>query len=151
MINNDVLKNAISLLRVDMGDIEGLPLELQNTIANIYYKLSQHALDVSGDNKLPRSITGAKNLAKGYKGYIEETTFLLECRKSLPEMVAILKKEIIGQKSQNDIDFVTFALLGTFKYRVPNATQMSVLRLRFECWRRKSRVDEIENLYRLFR
>ena len=151
MINNHALEHARSRLKDDLGDIEDMPLEVQNTIANIYYKLSQHVLNCEHGDNWPRSIVIAENLAKGFKGYIEETTFLLESIKSLPGIVASLRENIIGRKSQKDVEFVTFVLLGMFKYRVPNVMKKSALRLKFECLLRRSRVNEIENLYRLFR
>ena len=151
MINNDALEYARLLLSDDLGDIGDLPSELQNTIANIYYKCSQHALNQENADKWPRSIFLAESVEEGFKRYIEETIFLLESKKALPGIIASFRQDIVGQKSRKEVEFVTFALLGMLKYRVPNAMQKSALRVKIECWLRRSRVDEVENLYRLFR
>lgn len=151
VINNQALARAKTLVKENFGDISDLSPELQNTITNIYYKVAQHLLNREDGESFPRSaLLLAEDLESGYKKYIEESTYLVKSAKALPEIIASLREDVLKRKSRKDIELITFALLCLFKYRVPNAMRKSALRLKFECWLRRSSVDEIENLYQLF-
>ena len=46
MPNQDVLELCEKTIRKDLGNIDDLPYELANTVANVYYKYFDQALDI---------------------------------------------------------------------------------------------------------
>lgn len=153
-INNGALEKAMLLIEEDFDGITDLPItdlpiELQNTIANIYYDIAQMSLNHQRGEQFPTSLLMPDNRKK-LERYIKDSVFFIESRKSLPRMVSDFRRVVLKKHNQSDIEFMTFALLCLFKYRIPDCSGKSVLRCKFEIWRRRSSVDEIENLYKLF-
>ena len=149
-INNEAVERARLLVKEDFNHLNDLPIELQNTIANIYYKIAQVSLNCERGEQFPSSVALSDNFKEGFERFVHDSVFLIECRKSLPGIVSGLRPDVLRKKNQEDVDFMIFALLCVFKYRIPNALQKSMVRLKFERWRRESSVDEIDNLYKLF-
>lgn len=149
-IDSEAVKQARLLVKADFDQITDLPIELQNTIVNIYYKLAQSALSRQRGEKEPGLVALADFTGKSYRRYVEDSVFLIESRKSLPGIICSLRTDVLAKQDQESIDFMISFLLGVFKYRIPNIMEMSMLRTKFEKWRRNSSVDEIEHLYQLF-
>lgn len=149
--NTITLNRARLLVAQDFGQLSDLPIELQNTIANIYYKFAQMMINVERDEQMSSVIKSSNNFRKGFKNYIRDSTFLIESKKSLPSIISDLRNEVLEKNDKKEISFTIFVLLSIFKYRIDNVMKKSAMRVQLERWFKSFSVDEISNLNKKFR
>ena len=130
---------AATLLKGELGDLDDLPPELQNTISNIYYKAnpSTLVLETSGD-VIDDFKTNSMDM-------INRTSDL----KSIGDMIKSLRQTREEAKS-NDLDavydYLVTLMLDIYKYRIENAHKKTPIRRSIERKFKKPE-KEIPNLY----
>lgn len=147
-IDNEALQRARSLVAQDLGSITDLPTEIQNTIANLYYKMAQFLVNYQPGGNIPASVFKSGNVVKDLRGFGEEQANWIAGRKHLPGIISALRK-VRDHESREEFENLALIILCMFKYGIPNALDKSVIRLKIEKRLRQAKVDEIENLYQM--
>ena len=130
---------AAMLLKGELGDLDDLPPELQNTVSNIYYRSNPSTLmfESSGD-ALDDFKTNSMDM-------INRTSDL----KSIGDMIKSLR-QVREEAKSNDLDFVydhmLTLMLDIYKYRIENAHEKTPIRRSIERKFKKPE-KEIPNLY----
>ena len=130
---------AAMLLKGELGDLDDLPPELQNTVSNIYYRSNPSTLmfESSGD-ALDDFKTNSMDM-------INRTSDL----KSIGDMIKSLR-QVREEAKSNDLDFVydhmRTLMLDIYKYRIENAHEKTPIRRSIERKFKKPE-KEIPNLY----
>lgn len=130
---------AAQLIKGQLGNLDDLPPELQNTVSNIYYR--------ANPSTIIQHATGnaLRDFEKNSLEMINRTSDL----KFVGEMIASLR-EVKQEASSNDLDFVyghlVTLILDVYKYRIENANDKSPIRRSIERKFKKPE-SEIPNLY----
>ena len=118
MLIKVLLDSTAEMARKDLGTLDDLPIEVANTIANIYYKYH-----LSDDDS------------------IEKHQYEID----IDAIQKIIKNMRILRETNPDLyDYSVDFFLDLFKYRIPEANKKSAFRRRIE--RKLKKVEEIENL-----
>jgi len=146
-INRTALPLARELIGRDLPDLDDLPPELQNTIANIYYNFATTFLAAAQKDWVP---TKGGQLAD-LKDFVSESSFYQAAFEALPQSIYALRK-MRNQDPPWLYDYTVTYILDLFKYRLPQWAMKlpPILRapLRFLS---DAPVKEIPNLYKFLR
>lgn len=139
-MNQEALNAARTAINNNFGNLSGLSEELQNTIANIYYKAAVIAQNPS-QSVLADGVDG---ISKG----IKDTIFYTESAESLPGMINAFREDVIPKGNESDIDFMTEVFLCMFKYRIENVSSKPFFFVKILKFFSRGKVDEISDLYK---
>jgi len=148
-IKRKILEKAKSLLAEEIGYITDLPKEMQNTIANMYYKTALFMHEHEQGKGLPSSVSESKDIVKGIKHFFDDMAHFTASRKYLPGIISSIR-ELKSQGEQEEYELAVFIWLCHNKYRISDALNKSEMRLKIEKKLRQSKVDEIKGLYLQF-
>lgn len=136
-IDYEALDEASKALHRTLGSLDDFRPEVQNTVANIYYKF--HLLRKHGFPD-PLEIQSAESFANS----VSEIISAHECA---PDMLRTIREE--AKNNKIFFSFVQQYFLDIFKYRIKNAEDKSAIRRTIE--RPFYRPAEIECLYEIMR
>jgi hypothetical protein len=139
-MNIEALATTRTTIKDNFGDLSDLSEELQNTIANIYYK----AALIGQDPTKSVFSEGRAGLDKGVKDAI----FYNNTAKVLPGMINAFREESIAKGNKSEIDFMTEIFLCKYKYRIEDALSMRYFALKAKKALSRGKVDEIRDLYK---
>lgn len=147
-INKTLLPIARELITRGFGNLDDLPPELQNTIANIYYN-SARLLGAAQNN--PGWVPTKDGQLADMKTFGKELSFLSAAVESLPQFVAELRN-LRGKNPAWLYDYSATYGLDLFKYRLPQWTMKlpPILRAPLRLFS-DAPSKEIPNLYKLLR
>jgi len=96
MLKKEVLEMCENAIRKNMGSLYDLPYELANTVANVYYRYFQHAIEVmkqSANNPgwIPKEIEREKDMRAGLSSFLDDTARLNSDFEAVPKFIEELR------------------------------------------------------------
>ncbi len=150
MPKQDVLGICGKAIRKDLGNIDDLPYELANTVANVYYRYFNQAIDVikAGSNKpnwVPQEMEQEADVFEGLSSFLDKSAKIKSDVKRVSEHINNLR-DIDKQNQPNLYQYIVAFILDGLKYDIKNAHKKSGLRRMIERKLKKGNVQEIPNL-----
>ena len=146
-LNDAALNKARDLIKQTFDDLSDLPIEVRNTIANIYYEYSLTLLKLKSDSPLPESISRSNDLKSGFQNFIKDSAELISSVETIPKVISAIRNvSRKGNKKSFDLFVLTFLYM--YKYKIPNVTNKSLFRLKIEKFF-SPKVNEIEHLWKM--
>ncbi len=150
-LNRDVLRQAAEALRGDLGDLSDLPLELANTLANVYYRFfacAEHTTRGGNTNLLKPYLDESRSPCDAFKYFSKfnaETLASFEFAKNFVQSVRGIKK-----KKPELFSYMTTLTLDILKYKIDNADSKTPIRRAIERRFKTPREipDLLERMYR---
>lgn len=148
MLKREVLEMCENAIRKNMGSLYDLPYELANTVANVYYRYFQHAIELmrqSADNRgwIPKE--REKDMWAGLSSFLDDTARLNSDFEAVPKFIEGLRR--IDKHSQPKLyQFTVDFILDCLKYDIKRAHEKTGLRRMIERRFRRVKVREIPNL-----
>jgi|GEM_PF-1529883 len=143
-LDDNIFDKCKDLICEKFGDLDDIPHEVANTIANCYYHYYQYIVeyDNSPGGWIPNEVKSESDLGKGLKNFVENTTMLKFAYEEIPKFIAKIRKI-----KNNDERLMFYELfLDIFKYNIDYAHKKIGLRLMIERKIKKKNVNEIPNL-----
>lgn len=130
---------AAILIKGELGDLDDLPYELQNTVSNIYYRSNPSTLmsESSGD-----ALTDFKMHSMNMINRLSDTKYIGDMIKSLREVREQAESKDFGAV----YDYLVTLYLDIYKYRIENAQDKTPIRRSIERKFKKPE-KEIPDLY----
>lgn len=150
MPNQKVLEMCEKAIQKDLGDLDDLPYELANTVANVYYKYFDYAVDIvkratNNPGWIPKEMKRETDMMEGLTSFIENSTRFKSDFEAVPKCIEGLR-EINKHEKPNLYQFTVHFILDCFKYDIKDAHKKTELRRMIERKVRKKKVQEIPNL-----
>jgi hypothetical protein len=163
MPKQEVLEMCEKAIRKNLGDLDDLPYELANTVANVYYKYFDHAVDVmkraaNNPGRIPKEMKRETDMLEGLTSFVENTAIFESDFEAVPNFIEGLR-EIDKHEQPNlyqyTVDFILDCLkyditvdfiLDCLKYDIKDAHKKTGLRRMIERKIKKRKVQEIPNL-----
>lgn len=148
MISQNALREAAKIMHRHLGDLDDLPIELVNTLANIYYRFfayKDHMLSGGRSLFLDPYVPQSSNLLDAYKNnnkFFAEVSSTFECAKG----IVLSARQACAENPKLFSYLVTF-MLDVFKYNIENAESKTPIRRAIE--RKFKKVREIQNLFEI--
>ena len=146
-IDKDALRAAATLIRHEFGDVNDLPAELINTLANIYYQaqpnISEHARLSVLENIAVYG--GSGDAMEAYTDYMNTAGHILSTIKNAPAMIKNMRAT--RTELPESWEFLVGVTLDILKYGIENVENMTPTERENE--RKKKNVREIPDLYKL--
>ena len=125
MPKQDVLEMCEKAIRKDLGNIDDLPYELANTVANVYYNLFDQAFDVmkrasNNPGWIPKEMKRETDMFEGLKSFLENTARFKSNFKAVPKFIKNLRK-IDKHEQPNLYQFSVDFILDHLKYDIKDA------------------------------
>ncbi|QWV93867.1 hypothetical protein KP004_01340 [Geomonas oryzisoli] len=151
-MNTKIIDMTASMIKNKLGTVTDLPVELANTIANVYYKYCKILVEEANRNQhrgdyIPNSITRERgSIANNMFEWMEKVERLsVICNSTIPETVNILRQIRDNEPPGSPMySMLVEVEINTYKYNIKDAISKSPLRAKIE--RKFSKVDEIPNL-----
>lgn len=145
------LEMAVSLIKTDLITINDLPLELANTVANVYYNyiifMELHKI-TKQEGKLPEALMNySGNIKTKMRKYIEDSAKIQVYMEATPKFINGLR-QIDKSGKPNLYHYTVEYILDSLKYNIKNINHKTGLRRAIE--RRFKKVNEIDDLVHLF-
>lgn len=147
-ISYDALRKASEAMRGDCGDLNDFPIELVNTLANVYYRFFANLEHMaSGGNSrllepyIPRS-TSMREAFMNYNAFNAQTIAAFETAKTMVEAA----QQARSKHTEMYLYLITL-ILDIFKYNIDEADLKGPIRRGIE--RKFKKVYEIPNLVEL--
>lgn len=150
MPNREILKMCEKAIRKDLGSLDDFPYEVANTVANVYYRFFNHAVDVmkQADNNpgwIPKKMKRETDMLAGLTSFFEDSARFKSDFEAAPRFVKGLR-DIDKHKQPNLYQFTVDFILDCLKYNIKDAQKKTGLRRMVERRLRKGKVREIPNL-----
>lgn len=150
MPKQEVLEMCEKAIFKDLGSLDDLPYELANTVANVYYRYINHAVDVmkrkaNNPGWIPKEMKRETGMMEGLTSFLEDSTRVKSDLESVPKFIESLR-EIDKHKQANLYQFTVEFILDCLKYDIKDAHKKTRLRRMIERRFKKSKVREIPNL-----
>ena len=172
MINKEVLKKAESHITEKISSFSGIPEELINTIANIYYQYWSSLPEEIAQTFFYGDLPEMKNIEEKVWGKLtfdqkktlvekilaadfgivnsslaQEYSFLITAVEFSPKLLGYLQN--IRDKADDDgFNFAVEHMLWNFKYRIKNTSTKTILRCKIEKKMKEGSVLEIKDLFK---
>ncbi|MBC2733028.1 MAG: hypothetical protein HF981_01600 [Desulfobacteraceae bacterium] len=157
-INESALKIVENSIEKNLGSLEDLPREIQNTVVNIYYKFFDLADDMMEKKNNPgwiperikRDVAYGKDFDEAFNNWNIYFAKVKSDFNAVDKMVDALREVDRSQQPRlygYMCDFMTDVL----KYNIPNAEKKTPIRRKFERKLYKKQVDEIPHLIDLIK
>jgi len=145
-----VVQLCTDVIRKNLGTLDDLPRELANTVANVYYRCLKLSGDVAAQAKgnpgwRPPSSENDSGLKDSLVTFMHALSSCMTDSQSVKGFIDALRGIDRNQQPHLYAYTVEF-ILDCLKYDIPNASEKSSLRRRFERLFRKGKVKEIPNL-----
>ena len=150
LISYEALCQAAMIMRGQLGDLNDLPVELQNTLANIYYRffaIQEDMLSRGQSGLLDTYLPPPKNHRDHFKLYTDFQALTLAYFGNAKGLVNAAREA--GAKSRELFSYLNTMTLDVFKYNIDDAGSKSPIRRAIE--RKFKTVYEIPNLIGLMR
>ena len=134
-VSDRILRETREAIQNELGSLDDISYELANTVANIYYRF--YCWVDSGPPHIPNS-----ELFDSISKFAREMTEHQEIWKIISQIRAVRKEGVHAEWVQILEEFA----LSVLKYKIDNAVNKSPVRLKFERFLNRSKVDEIPNL-----
>ena len=148
VISQHALREAAEAIRMNLGDLSDLPIDLANTLANIYYRLfayKEHVLSGGRSRFLEPYMPKSNNIFDVQtNNFHAEAIASSEYAKDLVQSVRQLRVD----EPELFTHFVTLAL-DVIKYNIENAASKSPIRRALE--RKLKKVYEVPQLLDIMR
>jgi hypothetical protein len=150
MPKQDVLKLCETAIKKDLDNLDDLPYELANTVANVYYRYFDQSLDVmkrasNNPGWLPREVKRENDILEGITSFANNVAKFKSDIESVPGFIEGLR-EIDRQEQPNLYKFAVDFILDILKYDIKDAQKKTGLRRIIERKIRKGKIQEIPNL-----
>jgi hypothetical protein len=150
MPDKEVLEMCQMAIKKDLGNLDDLPHELGNTIANVYYRYFEHSLDVikRGNNNpgwIPKEVKQDSDLLRGMGQFAENIARFKSDVQSAPKFIEGLR-EIDKHKQPNLYQMTVDIILDVLKYDLNDVFNKTGIRRMIERKFKKSAYKEIPNL-----
>lgn len=150
MPKQDVLEMCEKEIRKDLGNLDDLPYELTNTVANVYYRYFDQAFDITkrANNNpgwIPKEMKRGADIFEGLSSFLEKTAKIKSDFKKLPTFIEGLR-EIDKHEQPKLYQFTVDFILDCLKYDIKDAHKKTGIRRMIERKVRKGKVHEIPNL-----
>ena len=150
MPKQEVLEMCEKAIRNDLGDLDDLPYELANTLANVYYKYFDHAVDVmkraaNNPGWIPKEMKRETDMLEGLTSFVENTAIFESDFEAVPNFIEGLR-EIDKHEQPNLYQYTVDFILDCLKYDIKDAHKKTGLRRMIERKIKKRKVQEIPNL-----
>lgn len=137
-------------MHMDLGDLDDLPIELVNTLANIYYRFFAYQEHMSSGGRsrfLDPYIPQSSDMLDAFKNYNKFHAEALSTIKYAKEIIQSVR-QVRAEKPELFPYFVTLTL-DMFKYNIENSGSKTPIRRAIE--RKFKKVYEIPNLVEIMR
>lgn len=150
MSKQDVLEMCEKAIRKDLGNLDDLPYELANTVANVYYKCFDQAFDVmkrasNNPGWIPKEMKRETDMLKGLTSFVENSARFKSDFETVPNFIEGLR-EIDKHEQPNLYQYTVDFILDCLKYDIKDAHKKTGLRRMIERKIKKRKVQEIPNL-----
>jgi hypothetical protein len=125
MPKQDVLRMCEKAIQKDIGNLDDLPHELANTVANVYYKYFDQAFDVmkrasNNPGWIPKEMKRETDLFEGLSSFLENSARFKSDFEAAPKFIEELR-EINKHEQPNLYQFTVEFILDCLKYDIKNA------------------------------
>jgi hypothetical protein len=140
-------------IKKDLGSLDDIPYELANTVANVYYRYFNHAVDVmkqaaNNPGWIPKQMKREIDMLAGMTSFVEDTVRFKSDLEAVPEFIQGLRN--IDKRSQPNLyQYAVDFLLDCLKYDIKDAHKKAGLRRMIERKFSKGKEREIPNLINL--
>ena len=151
-ISASKVEAAAGLLKAEVGHLDDFTAELQNTIANVYYRMlcAHDAPDFSSGDFLKTIGDHQTFSVIAFTDY-ESIREVVESVRAIREQAKSADKRKISDSMAEVLDAnIQQTLVDTYKYRIENANGKNAIRRSFER-KFKTPIDEINGLYTLMK
>ncbi|MFH1934452.1 MAG: hypothetical protein ABIN18_23125 [Pseudomonadota bacterium] len=150
MPKQDILELCEKTIRKDLGNIDDLPYELANTVANVYYKYFDQALDImkrasNNPGWIPKEMKRETDMLEGLTSFVEKYARFNSDLKAVPGFIEGLRG-IDKHEKPNLYQFTVDFILDCLKYDIKDVNKKTGIRRMIERKVRKGKVQEIPNL-----
>ncbi len=132
-VDREVLRQAAEALRGDLGDLSDLPLELANTLANVYYRFyasTEHMMGGCKTNLLEPYLDDSRSPLEAYRNISKlnaEAIASFENAKNFVQSARGIKK-----KKPELFSYMATLTLDILKYDIDNAISKTPIRRAIE-------------------
>ena len=148
LISQKALREAAEIMHWQLGVLDDLPVELANTLANIYYRpiaytehLSSGGRSLFLDPYVPES-SSMLDAFKNNNKFFSEAQSTFECAKDI-----VLSARQACSENPELFPYLVTLMLDLFKYNIENAESKTPIRRAIE--RKFKKVREIPNLFEI--
>jgi hypothetical protein len=150
MPKQDVFEICEKAIRKDLGRLDDIPYELANTVANVYYKYFNQALDemkraINNPGSIPKEMKRETNMHDGLISFLEKSAKFKADFEAVPKFIEGLR-EIDKYEQPNLYQAAANFILDCLKYNIKDANKKTELRRTIERKVRRGNVQEIPNL-----
>ncbi len=156
IISQNALRKAGEAMHMDLGDLDDLPIEFANTLANIYYRFfadiehslsMEHRLSGGRNRFLDPYVPQSSDMLDAFENYIKFQAQALSTFKHSKNIVQSIRK--VGQKAPELFAYLITETLDEWKYNIENTGSKTPIRRAIE--RKFKKVYEIPNLLEIMR
>ena len=144
MFKQALIKATEQRILNELGSLRDLPIELANTVANIYYRYCQlfERMDGKDDGSIIEKIARSQEMARTYHTLMHQAAEIVLDYENSRKLINSLRKN--GNNHPYYINEESQIALDVLKYHIPGAQKKSNFRRRFA--RRFSKVEEVNSL-----
>ncbi|MFC1553385.1 hypothetical protein ACFL7D_02015 [candidate division KSB1 bacterium] len=147
MVNEEIIKDCREAINSQLGQLDDIPYDLANTIANIYYKYFLIGEDLI-QNPIPKSIIREENILNEMQAFRKEHHNLEFKLKAIPDLLMQLRS-IKKDKCPNLYNMWVHVCYDILKYDIKFAMKKTGIRRAIERYFKRSKVNEIPRLINL--
>jgi hypothetical protein len=150
MPKKEVLDMCENAIRKDLGSLDDIPRELANTVANVYYRFFNLAVDerkqaANNPNWIPRQVKREPDMSDGLTAFFEDT---VRSKCDFESVAGFIKglRGIDKRSKPNLYQFTVDFILDCLKYDIKDAHKKTGLRRMIERKFSKAKKRDIPNL-----
>lgn len=150
MPKREVLHMCEETIKLHFGNLDDLPYELANTIANVYYRFFNLSIDtikeaMGNPGWVSKQVKREADLANGLKSFMEDTARFTSDFKAALKFINALR-QIDKHEEPNRYQFLVEFILDVLKYDLTDAHKKTGFRRMLERKFSKAKDREIPNL-----
>ncbi len=145
MLDNDILKKCAIKIKKELGGVDDLPYELQNTIANLYYDFFLLEGRFGETEKgIPKVFRKEGDIFNNLRDLTMDSLFLTHHVPKIPEYVDSLRQ--IKKSDPNVLDYMTELFIDMLKYKIKNTFKKTGIRRSIERKINKKKLTQYPDL-----
>lgn len=153
MPKKEILEMCETAIRKDLGSLDDIPHELANTVANVYYRYFNLAVDMmkqaaNNPGWIPKQMKREPDMLASFTSFVEDTARFKSDFEAVPKFIQGLR-EIDKRSQPNLYQFTVDFILDCMKYDIKDAHKKTGLRRMIERKFSKAKEREIPNLINL--
>ena len=150
MFKKEILEMCENAIKKDLVSLDDLPYELANTVANVYYRYFNQAVDVAkqaanNPGWIPKQMKRETDMLSGLTSFLEDSARFKNDLETAPKFIETLR-EIDKHKQPNLYQLSVDFILDCLKYDIKDASKKTGLRPMIERKFSKAKEREIPNL-----